>query len=157
MPAPQNQTGDIELIGAIIPVSVQVDAGTAVIAGGDLVNMQEGTDVWQTCPTSGIRPFGVATVYGKAVNASPSKVEIWRGPGVYVYVKAGATIPANNQVASSAATAGRVDAFVDGTTAVNRLAGRYHAKGNVSPIQGDGVTATTTASAGDLILIELYQ
>ena len=157
MPASQHQAGDIELIGAIIPVTQLVDAASAAIAGGDLVNMQEGTDVWQTCPTSGIKPFGVATVYGKALNASPSKVEIWRGPGVYVYIKAGATIPQNNQVASSAATAGRVDAFVDGTTAANRLAGRYHAKGNVTPIQGDGVTATTQATAGDLILIELYE
>ncbi|WP_411753309.1 hypothetical protein [Serratia sp. (in: enterobacteria)] len=157
MPAPQNQTGDIELIGSIIPVSVQVDATTAVINGGDVVHMIEATDNWETCPTSGLGPFAVATVYGKAVNASPSKVEIWRGPGVYVYVKAGATIPPNNLVASSAATAGRVDAFVEGTTAVTRKVGRYHAKGNVSPIQGDGVTATTTASAGDLILIELFE
>lgn len=157
MPASQHIAGDIELIGSLIPVSILVDATTAVIAGGDVVHMIEATDNWETCPTSGLTPFGVATVYGKAVNASPSKVEIWRGPGVYVYVKAGATIPANNTVASSAATAGRVDAFVEGTTAVTRRVGRYHSKGNVTPIQGDGVTATTTASAGDLILIELFE
>lgn len=155
MPASQNQAGDIELIGAILPVTVLVDTTTAAIAGGDVVNMTEASDAWQTCPTSGIAPFGVATVYGKAVNLT--KAEIWRGPGVYVYVKAGATIPPNNQVASSAATAGRVDAFVDGTTAVNRKVGRYHSKGNVIPLQGDGVTATTQATAGELILIELFE
>lgn len=156
MPASQHIAGDIELIGSLLPVSTQEDAGTAVIAGGDLCNMQEATDLWQTCPTSGIAPFAVATVYGKAVNASPSKVELWRGPGVYVYVKADSAIPANNQVASGAVTAGRVGAFVDGTTAGNRLVGRYKAKGNVTPIQGDGLTATTAAANGDLILIELY-
>lgn len=157
MPASQHVAGDIELIGAILPVSVLVDATTAAIAGGDVVHMIEATDNWETCPTSGLVPFGVATVYGKALNASPSKVEIWRGPGVYVYVKADATIPANNTVASGAVTAGRVGPFVEGTTAVTRRVGRYHAKGNVTPIQGDGVTATTAASAGDLILIELYE
>lgn len=157
MPASQNQAGDIELIGAILPVTVLVDATTAAIAGGDVVHMIEATDNWETCPTSGLAPFGVATVYGKLLNASPSKAEIWRGPGVYTYVKAGATIPANNTVASSAVTAGRVDTFIEGTTAVTRRVGRYHAKGNVTPLQGDGVTSTTTASAGDLILIELYE
>lgn len=151
----QNQPGDPENIGQTLPVSTLEDAGTAVINGGDLCNMQEGTDLWQTCPTSGIAPFRVATPYGKALNASPSKVELWLNP-IFVYVKAGATISPNNQVASSAATAGRVDAFVDGTTAANRLVGQYKAKGNVVPLQGDGVTATTSASAGDLILILTY-
>jgi len=152
--ASQHVPGDVELIGDL-PVSTQEDATTAVINGGDVCNMTEAADAWLTCATSGIGPFRVATPYGKPVNQSPSKVELWQNP-VWVYVKAGATIPPNNQVCSSAATAGRVDAFVDGTTAVNRLIGQYKAKGNVVPIQGDGLTATTQAVAGDLILIVTY-
>lgn len=155
MPASQHSAGDIELIGPEMPVTTMEDATTAVIAGGDVCNMAEASDAWLTCSTTGVGPFRVATVYGKAVNASPSKVELWVNP-VYVYVKAGATIPANNDVIRSAATAGRVDAFVDGTSAVNLRVGAYKAKGNVTPIQGDGLTATTTASAGDLILIRTY-
>lgn len=154
MPASQHLPGDIELIGSNLPVSTLEDATTAVIGGGDVCNMGEAVDAWQTCPTTGVGPFRIATVYGKAVNLV--KVELWENP-VYVYVKAGATIPPNNDVIRSAATAGRVDAFVDGTSAVNLRVGNYKAKGNVVPLQGDGVTATTAASAGDLILIKTYE
>ncbi|HJX79126.1 hypothetical protein [Glutamicibacter sp.] len=153
MPASQHVPGDPELIDGVLPVSTQEDATTAAIAGGDVCNMAEASDAWLTCSTSGVGPFRVATPYGKAVNLV--KVELWLNP-VYVYVKAGATIPPNNDVIRSAATAGRVDAFVDGTSAVNLRVGAYKAKGNVTPIQGDGVTATTSASAGDLILIRTY-
>jgi hypothetical protein len=156
MPASQNLPGDVELIGSVLPVTTQEDAATAAIAGGDLCNMQEGTDLWQTCPVGGIGPTKVATPYGKIVNASPSKVELWDNVGLYVYVKADSAIPPNNQVACPAVTAGRVSPFVDGTTAVNKLVGRYKAKGNVTPIQGDGATATTAAANGDLILIQKY-
>lgn len=153
MPASQHLPGDVELIGSNLPVSTQEDATTAVINGGDVCNMPEASDAWATCATSGVGPFRIATVYGKAVNLV--KVELWENP-VWAYVKAGATIPPNNQVCSSAVTAGRVDGFVDGVTAVNRLIGQYKAKGNVVPLQGDGVTATTAASAGDMILIKTY-
>jgi hypothetical protein len=153
--ASTNLPGDVENIGPILPATTQEDATSAVIGGGDLCHMNETGDLWETCPTNGVGPFKVATPYGKPVNALPSKVELWVNP-VFVYVKAGNTIPPNNDVCRSATTAGRVDAFIDGTTAVNLRAGRYKAKGNVVPIQGDGVTATTIASAGDLILIETY-
>jgi hypothetical protein len=153
--ASQNLPGDIENIGPTLPGTTQEDATTAVINGGDVCHMAEGTDNWETCGTAGVGPFKVATPYGKPVNASPSKVELWVNP-VFVYVKAGAAIPPNNDVIRSAVTAGRVDAFVDGTSAVNLRVGRYKAKGNVVPLQGDGVTATTAAGAGDLILIETY-
>jgi len=155
MPASQNQPGDPENIGNTLPVSTVEDATSAAIAGGDVCNMGESVEAWQTCPTNGVGPFRVATPYGKALNASPSKVELWQNP-IYVYVKAGNTIPPNNDVIRSATTAGRVDAFVDGSSAVNLRVGQYKAKGNVSPLQGDGVTATTAASAGDLILILTY-
>lgn len=155
MPASQNVPGDVENIGSDLPVSTLEDATTAVIAGGDVCNMGESVDAWQTCPTTGVGPFRVATPYGKAVNASPSKVELWENP-VWVYVKADSAIPPNNDVARGAVTAGRVGAFIDGTTAVNLRVGSYKAKGNVTPIQGDGVTATTAAANGDLILIKTY-
>lgn len=153
MPASQNQAGDVELIGSTLPVTTLEDATTAVIGGGDVCNMGESVDKWQTCPTTGVGPFRVATPYGKALNAT--KVELWENP-VYVYVKAGDAIPPNNDVIRSATTAGRVDAFIDGTSAVNLRVGTYKAKGNVTPIQGDGVTATTAAAAADLILIRTY-
>lgn len=153
MPASQHVAGDVENIGPTLPVTTIEDATTAAIAGGDVCSMAEASDAWLTAATTAVGPFRVATPYGKAVNLT--KVELWVNP-VFVYVKAGATIPANNDVIRSAATAGRVDAFVDGTSAVNLRIGRYKAKGNVTPIQGDGVTATTTASNGDLILIETY-
>jgi hypothetical protein len=153
MPASQNKPGDVELIGSTLPVTTLEDATTAVIAGGDVCHMNETGDAWETCPTNGVGPFRVATPYGKAVNLV--KVELWESP-VYTYVTAGNTIPPNNDVCRSAVTAGRVDAFIDGTTAVNLRVGTYKAKGNVVPIQGDGVTATTAAAAGDLILIRTY-
>jgi hypothetical protein len=153
--ASSNQAGDVELIGSNLPTTTQEDATTAVIAGGDLCHLNETGDLWETCPTNGVGPFKFATPYGKVVNADPSKVELWDNP-VYVYGKAGNTIPPNNDVIRSATTAGRVDAFIDGTSAVNLRVGRYKLKGNVVPVQGDGVTATTIASAGDLILIETY-
>lgn len=153
--ASQNQAGDVELIGPTLPATTQEDATTALIGGGDVCNMVEASDNWQTCPVGGVGPFKVATPYGKPLNAVPSKVELWVNP-VFVYVKAGAAIPPNNDVIRSAVTPGRVDAFVDGTSAVNLRIGRYKSKGNVVPIQGDGVTATTAAAAGDLILIETY-
>ena len=147
--------GDVELIGSTLPVTTLEDATTAAIAGGDVCHMNETGDLWETCGTSGVGPFKVATPYGKLINADPSKVELWDNP-VYVYVTAGNTIPPNNDVIRSATTAGRVDAFIDGTSAVNLRVGRYKLKGNVVPLQGDGVTATTAASAGDVILIETY-
>lgn len=150
-----NLPGDVELIGPILPATTQEDATTAVINGGDVCNMAEATDNWQTCPVGGVGPFKVATPYGKPVNAVPSKVELWVNP-VFVYVRAGAAVPPNNDVCRSAVTPGRVDAFIDGTTAVNLRVGRYKSKGNVVPLQGDGVTATTAAVAGDLLLIETY-
>lgn len=153
--ASSHQAGDVELIGPTLPVTTQEDATTVVIAGGDVCHMNETGDLWETCGTSGVGPFRVATPYGKAVNADPSKVELWINP-VFVYVKAGNTIPPNNDVCRSAVTGGRVDAFIDGTTAVNLRVGHYKAKGNVVPIQGDGVTATTAATVGELILIETY-
>jgi len=153
--ASSHVAGDVELIGSNLPVTTLEDATTAVINGGDVCHMNETGDLWETCPTNGVGPFKVATPYGKIVNASPSKVELWDNP-VYVYVTAGATIPPNNDVIRSAVTGGRVDAFVDGTSAVNLRVGRYKAKGNVVPIQGDGVTATTSATVGQLILIETY-
>lgn len=153
MPASQHVAGDVELIDGVLPVATQEDATTAVIAGGDVCNMDEAVDAWKTCPTTGVGPFRVATPYGKAVNLT--KVELWLNP-VYVYVKADSAIPPNNDVARGAVTAGRVGAFVDGTTAVNLRVGTYKAKGNVTPIQGDGVTATTAAANGDLILIRTY-
>lgn len=152
----QHLPGDVELIGSDLPVSHKRDATTAAIGGGDVCNMGEGVDAFQTCPTNGVGPFKVATPYGKPLNIVPSKVELWDNP-VYVYVKAGDTIPPNNDVCRSAAIAGRVDAFIDGTTAVNLRVGNYVAKGNVAPLQGDGVTATTTAVVGDLILIKTYE
>src|ERR1041385_6237699 len=133
--ASQHLPGDVENIGSTLPVSTQEDATTAAIAGGDVCNMGESVDAWQTCPTNGVGPFRVATPYGKAVNLV--KVELWENP-VYVYVKADSTIPANNQVARGAVTAGRVGPFIDGTTAENLKVGQYKAKGNVTPIQGDG-------------------
>jgi|GEM_PF-4109836 hypothetical protein len=153
----QNKPGDIELIGSGMPVTSMEDATTAVINGGDVCHMNETGDLWETCPVGGVGPFKVATPYGKIVNASPSKVELWDDDSLYVYVTAGAAIPKNNDVCRSAVTPGRVDAFVDGTTAVNLRVGRYKMKGNVVPLQGDGVTTTTDAIAGDLILIEKYK
>jgi hypothetical protein len=152
-PASQNKPGDVENIGSDLPVSTLEDATSAAIAGGDCCNMGESVDAWQTCPTNGVGPFKFATPYGKPLNAVPSKVELWDNP-VYVYTLAGNTIPPNNDTCRSATTPGRSDAFIAGTTADNLKNGHYKAKGNVTPIQGDGVTATTTALAGDLILIK---
>src|ERR1044071_3651673 len=98
--ASQHLPGDVENIGSTLPVSTQEDATTAAIAGGDVCNMGESVDAWQTCPTNGVGPFRVAIPYGKPLNALPSKVELWENP-VYVYVKAGNTIPANNDVIRS--------------------------------------------------------
>jgi hypothetical protein len=153
--ASANVAGDVELIGAILPATTQEDASTAVIAGGDVCNMAEAIDLWQTCPITGVGPFRVATPYGKPLNAVPSKIELWINP-VFVYVKADSAIPPNNDVARGGVTPGRVGAFIDGTTAVNLRVGRYKSKGNVVPIQGDGLTATTAAANNDLILIETY-
>lgn len=155
MPASQHLAGDIELIGPILPVTRLVDKTGVAIAQGDLVHMIEATDNYETCPTgaTGTGPYGVAA---KAALAGDIKVEIWEGPNIFVYVKADSAIPPHNQVRGPTVTAGRVSAFVVGTTAATLLVGQYFAKGNVTPIQGDGVTATTAAANNDLILIRLF-
>jgi hypothetical protein len=153
MPASQNQAGDIELIGPILPVTRLVAKTGSAIAQGDLVHLNTTSDVWETCPTSGAGPFGVAA---KAALSTDTLVEIWEGPNVYVYLKADAAIDKGNEVASGAVTAGRVGPWIDGTTAINRRVGKYILKGNVTPLQGDGVTFVTAAANNDLILILLY-
>jgi hypothetical protein len=155
MPASQHKAGDVELISSILPVTRQVDKTGSAIAEGDLVHMIEATDNWETCPVgaTGTGPYGVAA---KAALAADLKVEIWEGPNVYVYLKADMAIPPHNQVRGPTVTAGRVSAAVIGTTPTNLLVGQYFAKGNVTPLQGDGVTATTAAANNDLILVKLY-
>jgi hypothetical protein len=155
MPASQHLAGDVELISPILPVTRLVDKTGVAIAQGDVVHMIEATDNYETVPigATGLAPFGVAA---KAALSTDVKVEIWEGPDVYVYVKADSAIPPNNLVRNGTVTAGRVSAFVQGTTAANLLVGQYIAKGNVSPLQGDGVTAITAAANNDLILVRLY-
>lgn len=154
MPASQNLAGDVELIGPILPVTRLVDKTGVAIAQGDLVNMVIATDNWNTCPVgaTGVGPYGVAA---KAALAADTKVEIWEGPSVYVYVKADMAIPPHNVVRGPTVTAGRVSAWaaIDG---YELRVGIYVLKGNVVPLQGDGVTATTAAANGDLILVKLF-
>lgn len=155
MPASQHLAGDIELIGSILPVTELKDKTGVAIAQGDLCHMIEATDNWETCPigATGTAPYGVAA---KAALSTDVKVELWRGPNIYVYLKADSAIPQNNLVRNGTVTAGRVSAFVQGTTAANLCVGEYFSKGNVTPLQGDGVTPITAAANNDLILVKLY-
>ena len=150
MVASQNVAGDVENIGPVLPATRKVAAVVAsVIAKGDNCNLNKTSDLYETCPTSGIEPFYVAA---KAKATNELFVEVWEKP-VFVYGTADSTIEKQNYVKRGGTTAGRFGQWVDGTDALNLRAGEYVLKGNVVPLQGDGVTIPTNAANNDLILI----
>jgi hypothetical protein len=150
MVASQNIPGDVENIGPVLPASRKVaKVVTAVIAKGDNCNLNKTSDLYETCPTNGIEPFYTAA---KAADNGDLFVEVWEKP-VFVYMTADEAIEKQNYVKRGSVTAGRVGQWDDGTDALNQRVGEYVLKGNVVPLQGDGVTVPTNAANNDLVLI----
>jgi len=150
MVASQNLAGDVENIGPVLPASRKLAAVVGVaIAKGANCNLNKTSDLYETCPTNGIEPFYVAA---KAKEIGELFVEVWEKP-VFVYGYADEAIDPQNYVKRGAVTAGRFGQWDDGTDALNQRAGEYVLKGNVVPLQGDGVTVPTAAANNDLILI----
>ena len=130
--------------------TTKVDKATGItVTRGDICNRATGTtpDSYQTCPTSGLGPFVYAMETVAATAAKPKVSVIDYECDVYVTNDAAGVIEPGAFVQTSATVAGRVMAYVPGTT--GRICGRYLRKQG----QDDGSVAVTTLGANEVGII----